>query len=56
MAENGPEMTWVDFATSKLRQSAGARDDRRFESMMLGAGADLKHRAWTEALKLARAN
>ncbi len=28
MAENGPEMTWVDFATSKLRQSAGASKSR----------------------------
>jgi len=38
------------------RGAAGIRDERRFESMLLGAGADLKRRAWTEALKLARAN
>ena len=38
------------------RGAASTRDERRFESMMLGAGADLKRRAWNEALKLARAN
>lgn len=38
------------------RGSASTRDERRFESMMLGAGADLKRRAWAEALKLARVN
>jgi len=38
------------------RGAASTRDERRFESMLLGAGADLKRRAWSEALKLARAN
>ena len=38
------------------RVAASTRDERRFESMMLGAGADLKRRAWAEALKLARVN
>lgn len=38
------------------RGAASTRDERRFESMMLGAGAELKRRAWNEALKLARAN
>jgi len=38
------------------RGAASTRDERRFESMMLGAGADLKRRAWAEALKLARVN
>jgi len=38
------------------RGAASTRDERRFESMMLGAGAELKRKAWTEALKFARAN
>ena len=45
---------WVDWGRPS-RGAAGTRDERRFESMMLGAGADLKRRAWNEALKLARA-
>ena len=38
------------------RGAAITRDERRFESTMLGAGSDLKRKAWSEALKLARAN
>jgi hypothetical protein len=30
--------------------------ERRFEAMMLGAGAKLKRKAWAEALNLARVN
>jgi hypothetical protein len=38
------------------RGAAITRDERRFESTMLGAGSGLKRRAWAEALKLARVN
>lgn len=41
---------------NRIGPGAQIRDERRFESMMLGVGADLKRRAWSEALKLARAN
>ena len=54
--------TWAAFnAVSQYvdwerptRGVAGSRDGRRFESMLLGAGADIKRRAWTEALEFAR--
>ena len=54
--------TWAAFnAVSQYvdwerptRGVAGSRDGRRFESMLLGAGADIKRRAWTEALGFAR--
>jgi hypothetical protein len=32
------------------------KDERRFECTMLGAGSDLKRKAWSEAAKLARVN
>jgi hypothetical protein len=46
----------VDWERPTRGTNGSARDERRFEAMMLGVGAEPKRRAWSEALKLARVN
>jgi hypothetical protein len=47
---------YVDWERPTRGTNGSARDERRFEAMMLGVGAELKRKAWAEALNLARAN
>jgi hypothetical protein len=62
--KGGEYSAWVSFNAVRQyvdweRPTSGAastKDERRFESMMRSAGADLKRKAWSEALKLARLN
>jgi phage/plasmid-like protein (TIGR03299 family) len=47
---------YVDWERPTRGTNGSARDERRFEAMMLGVGAELKRKAWAEALNLARVN
>ena len=47
---------YVDWERPTRGAAGVERDERRFASTMFGQGADLKRKAWAEALKLARVN
>ncbi len=46
---------WVDWERSARGRDQRERDERRFSTVMVGAGADLKRRAFDQALALAGA-
>ena len=46
----------MDWERPTRGTNGSARDQRMFEAMMRGAGAELKRKAWAEGLNVARVN